>query len=98
MPICDCGFNFAKAHLKGRRLESYAAVRHRDWVKVMRKERAILSERRSAKRLALIGDAAQSVGSLMRCPECGVWLLVKPRQGKASPIVLLKPARFTRKV
>ncbi len=97
MPICECGFNFAKAHLKGQRIESYAAVRNRDWLKLMRKERAILSERDSDKRLPMISAAADWVGNLMRCPKCGAWLFLKPQQGKASPVILLKPAPFTQR-
>jgi hypothetical protein len=94
MPICECGFNFAKAHVKRQRIESYAAVRNRDWLKLMRKERAILSERDSDKRLSMICAAADWVGNLMRCPKCGAWLFLKPQQGKDSPVILLKPAPF----
>jgi hypothetical protein len=95
MPTCSCGFSFTKGHLKGRRIESYATIRDRDYLKVMRKERVIFSERKPDKRLALIGDVAQWVGNLMRCPQCGAWLFLKPQQGKASPVILLKPAPFT---
>jgi hypothetical protein len=95
MPICECGFDFAKAHLKGQRIESYAAVRDRDWLQLMRKEGGILSERNSDKRLSMICDCAQWVGNLMHCPKCGAWLCLKPQQGKASPAILLKPAPFT---
>jgi hypothetical protein len=97
MPICECGFNFAKAHLKKQRIESYAAVRNRDWLKLMRKERAILSERDSDKRLSMICAAGDWVGNLMRCPKCGNWMLLKPQQGKASPVVLLKAVPFTQR-
>lgn len=97
MPVCECGFSFAAAHLQGLHIESYAVVRNRDWLKLMRKERAVLAERKSDKRLALIGDAAQWVGNLMCCPECGAWLLLKPQEGQPSPIVLLKPAPFTQR-
>ncbi len=97
MPTCNCGFSFTKAHLKGRRIESYATIRDCDYLKVMRKERAIFSEPKPHKRLALIGDAAQWVGNLMRCPECGAWLFLKPQQGKTSPTILLKPAPFTQR-
>jgi DNA-directed RNA polymerase subunit RPC12/RpoP len=97
MPLCECGFNFAKARVKGRRLESYAAVRDRDWLKLMRKESAILSERKADKRLAMIGDASRWVGNLMRCPKCGSWLFLKPAAGKSSPVVLLKAAGLTRR-
>jgi len=96
MPICECGFNFAKASLKSQRIESYAAVRNCDWMKLMRKERAILSERDSDKRLSMICAVSDWVGNLMRCPKCGCWLLIKPQQGKASRAMLFKPAPFTR--
>ena len=95
MPICECGFNFAKARLKGRRIESYAAIRNRDYLKVMRKERVIFSEHKADRRLALIADAAEWVGNLMRCPDCGAWIFLKPQHGRASPIILLKPAPVT---
>ncbi len=97
MPICQCGFNFAKAHATGRPIESYAAVRNSDWLKLMHKERRILSEGNPDKRLALIGAASQCVGSLERCPDCGAWLFLKPQKGKASPVILLKPAPFTQR-
>ena len=97
MPTCNCGFSFTKAHVKGRRIESYATICDRDYLQVMRKERAIFSECEPAKRLALIGDAAQWVGNLLRCPECGAWLFLKPQQGGTSPIILLKPTAFTQR-
>ena len=97
MPICECGFDFAKARKKGQRIESYAAVRDREWLKLMRRERAILSERSAGKRLSMICRAADGVGSLMRCPRCGAWLFLKPQPGKATPAVLLKPAPFTQR-
>ena len=96
MPICLCGFNFARAIIKGRRIESYAAIRNRDYMKVMRKERAILSERNAAKRIDLGADASQWVGNLMRCPECGDWTFLKPGP-RDSPIVRLKPAPLTQR-
>lgn len=97
MPICDCGFTFVQARLKARRIESYAVVRDRDWLKLMRKERAILSECSSDKKLALIADAARSVGNLMRCPKCGTWLFLKPQRSQASPILRLKPTPSTKR-
>jgi len=97
MAICECGFNFAKAHLKRQRIESYAAVRNCDWLKLMRKERAILSEHDSDRRLFMICVAADWVGNLMRCPKCGTWIFLRPQQGKASPVVMLKPVLFTRR-
>jgi len=90
MPICECGFNFAKANLKGQRFESYAVIRDDDYPKVMRKESAILSEHGRDKVLALISDAAQWVGSLMRCPKCGAWVFVKPHGRTRDAIVILK--------
>jgi hypothetical protein len=97
MPICECGFNFAKALLKRQRIELYAVVRNRDWLKLIRKEQAILSERNSDKRLSMICAAADWVGNLMRCPKCGDWLFLKPKPVKASPVMRLKPAQFTRR-
>jgi hypothetical protein len=97
MPICECGFNFAKARLRKQRVESYAAVRNRDWLKLVRKEQAILSERDSDKRLSMISDSSQWVGNLWRCPRCGAWLFLKPQQGKSSPMILLKPAPLTQR-
>ncbi len=45
MPICECGFNFAKGHGTEHPIESYPAVRNRDWLKLTLKERGILAER-----------------------------------------------------
>jgi hypothetical protein len=97
MPICECGFNFAKAHLKRQRIESYAVVHNSDWLKLMRKERAILLERDSDKRLSMICAAADWVGNLMRCPKRGTWILLRPQHGKASPVVMLEPVPFTQR-
>ncbi len=93
MSECGCGFDFAKALLKGRRLESYAVIRDSDYESVMRKECAILSKKKLQEELELIAEAATWVGSLMRCPECGGWLLLKPQRGRrGSQMVSLKTA------
>jgi hypothetical protein len=91
MPRCDCGFDFARARLTGRKVESYALISDDNYRAVVRKEIAILEEKKPQKRLALIAKAASSVGSLLRCPECGAWLLSKPLQrGRGGYIVLRK--------
>jgi hypothetical protein len=93
MSICRCGFDFVKARLRGRRLESYAVIRDSDYESVVRKECAILSKRKLQDKLKLIAEAATWVGILERCPECGGWLLLKPQRGKKSPqAVSLKTA------
>ncbi len=91
IPICECGFDFAKAKLKRQRVESYAAIRDCDYARVMRRESAILSEHDHDKALALIADAAPLVGSFMRCPKCGTWLFIKPQHGTRHATMIFKP-------
>ena len=83
--------------MQHRRLETYAVIAQRDYMKVMRKEKRILSERNPGKRLALIADASQWVGDLMRCPECGLWFFMKPLHGKESPGIVLQAIPATRR-
>jgi hypothetical protein len=91
MSRCDCGFDFVQARLKGRKLESYALISDDNYRAVIRKENAILNERNPEKRLTLIGKAAPSVGSLVRCPKCGAWVLRRPlRTGRGNRTVLRK--------
>jgi hypothetical protein len=79
--------------LTGRAVESYAVIRDRDYMKVIRKECKILSEKKKLRRHALIANAATWVGSLMRCPDCGAWLLMTPQRGPGgSKTVLLEAA------
>jgi hypothetical protein len=92
MPTCVCGFDFAKALSLGRKLESYAVISDRDFLKVIRKERAILAERTPDKRLRLIAEASQWVGSLAQCPRCRSWLFLKPFRAKGRARLLLKAA------
>jgi hypothetical protein len=97
MPKCECGFDFAKAPLAGRRVESYATIRDRDFEKVIRKEQAVLSEGEPERKAALIADVAKSVGSLMKCPACGTWLFLRPGQVNGGRTLLLKSASPTRR-
>ncbi len=89
MPRCDCGFNLAQAHLKGRKLESYAVISDDEYQGVVREEKAVLEEKNPKKRWALIGKTALSVGSLVRCPECGAWILARPlKSGRGDRLIL----------
>jgi len=99
MPHCDCGFDFTRARLKGRRMESYAVISDKHYRTVMRKESAVLLEKNPERRLTLIGNVVAWVGSLMRCPACGAWLLAKPqREGRGGYIVLRESRRTAKTV
>ncbi len=89
MPKCQCGFNFAKGRLDGRRIEAFAVVRDDDWLNLMSKEKSIRAQKDSDKKLSLIYASSKLVGNLMRCPECGLWILMKP---KAHRLIRLKPS------
>ncbi len=92
-PKCKCGFDFAKARVNGHRLESYAVIRDREYQTVLRKECVILSEKDAQRKMALIGQAAEGIGSLVLCPECGAWLFTQPRRrGRTMPTAILIPA------
>ena len=95
MPRCDCGFDFVRARLTGRKLESYALISDDNYRAVIRKETAILKEKEPQKKLALIGKAAASVGSLVRCPKCSAWLLSKPRRSGQSRCIVLRKTQLT---
>lgn len=91
MPMCECGFDYAKARLEGREMESYAVIHDADYRRVVRKELAVLEEQDKEKKARLIANASQWVGSLMRCPECGAWMLLAPeKRSKEKEFVLLK--------
>lgn len=85
MPHCDCGFDFAKAHLGERRLVSYALIPNENYRAAIRREHAILNEKDANTKLRKIARAASLVGNLVQCPCCGSWLLDEPegRTGKA---------------
>src|ERR1051326_6544926 len=78
MPHCDCGFDLANAHIKGRRLVSYALIPHKSYRVAIRREHAIIVEKINDRKSILIAKASSSVGSLTRCPDCGAWLLDEP--------------------
>jgi len=89
MPHCDCGFDFAKAHIKGRRLVSYALIPQKSYRAAIRREHAIIGEKNSDRKSILIAEASSFVGSLTRCPACGAWLLDEPgRKGGVGYSVL----------
>jgi hypothetical protein len=92
-PKCQCGFDFAEARVTGRGLESYAVIRDREYQTVLRKECVILSEKDAQRKMALIGKAAEGIGSLVLCPECGTWLFTQPRRRRRTkPAAVLIPA------
>jgi hypothetical protein len=73
-----------------RELESYALIPEKGYRTVIRKESAILAEKKPEGKLALIAKAAPSVGRLTRCPDCGAWLLRKPLQGGRRGCMVLR--------
>ena len=92
MPTCACGFNYAKARIEGREVESYAVIHDADYRRVVKKEHAILSEKDKEKKLRLIATASQWVGSLIHCPDCGAWMLLGPeKRSKDHQFIILKP-------
>jgi hypothetical protein len=93
MTRCECGFDFFRARLRGRKLESYALISERDYRAVIRRECAILRERKPEKRLALIAKAAGSFGSLVRCPRCGAWLLARPMRAARGGYMVLRRSK-----
>lgn len=92
MPICECGFNYVKARIEGREVESYALIHDKDYRRVIKKEFAILSEKHKERQGKLIYNASRWVGSLVHCPECGAWMLSLPeKRDKALEFVTLRP-------
>jgi len=93
MPICECGFNYPKARLEGRELETYAVIRDKDYRRVIKKDFAAFSEKDKEKKLRLIANASQWVGSLLHCPECGAWMFLPPeKRCEEHEFVVLKQA------
>lgn len=94
MPHCNCGFDYARARLKGRNLLSYALIPHESYRAAIRREYAIVVERKAERKFNMIANASSSVGSLMRCPVCGAWLLDEPvqrRRGRYEVLRTLPP-------
>jgi DNA-directed RNA polymerase subunit RPC12/RpoP len=88
---CECGYNFAKGHIDGSLRESYALIHSDDYLRVMKKEHLLTLESRRKRRLKMIAESSEWVGSLMECPECGIFLLVKPqRNGDDGEMILLR--------
>ncbi len=81
---CRCGFDFAKARLKKRPLNSYVLLPEKRYQQTIRREYAITVEKNSDKRLRMIGRAAMLVGMLNQCPECGEWTMLEPRKDHPS--------------
>lgn len=79
MPRCDCSFDFVKALIKGRPLQSYTLIPQRRYRATIRKEHAIVTEKNAKKKHQMIADASSRVGSLTQCPRCGSWLFVEPK-------------------
>lgn len=93
MPKCECGFNYAKARLDGRDLESYAVIRDKDYRRVVKKELEYLSERDKEKKGRLLFSTSRWVGSLKQCPECGTWMFLPPeKRSKEHDFTWLRPA------
>lgn len=91
MPRCDCGFDFVKARIKGRRLQSYALIPQESYRAAIRREHAIVVEKNAEKKHRMIAKASRFVGSLTRCPRCGGWLLDEPKpRGRTGFVVLHK--------
>jgi len=89
MPRCDCGFDFVKAHIKKRRLVSYALIPHKTYRAAIRREYAIVEEKNSERKHRMIANASRFVGSLTQCPRCGSWLFDEPKR-RTGFVVLRK--------
>ncbi len=80
MATCECGFNFVRAALDGREIESYAVVHDEDYQRMIDDELAIRSEADEERKLTLIAEGSTRVGALHVCPECGALVLLKPQR------------------
>jgi hypothetical protein len=81
MPICKCGFDFAKARLDSVEYESYAAIPDDDYVDIIRSEAAILAEQDEPRRLDMIAEGVKRVGGIDVCPACGILYFSRPQRG-----------------
>ena len=74
---------------------SYALIPHTSYRAAIRREHTIVVEKNPERKSRLIANAASSVSSLMRCPECGAWLLAQPvKRGRgADAVIRQRPAR-----
>lgn len=98
MPVCECGFNYAKARLEGREVDSYAVIHDADYRRVVKKELANLSEKDKERQGRLLANASQWVGSLTLCPDCGAWMLLPPyKRSKEHQFILLNPVKRRRR-
>jgi hypothetical protein len=90
MPNCDCGFDFVKARIKGRRLASYALIPHKNYRAAIRREHTIVIEKNAERKHTMIANASSSVESVTRCPDCGAWLLDEPMHRSRVGYVVLR--------
>ena len=81
---CKCGYLYPKELRQNfRKVESYAVVRHADYMRFLKAEAKVLGSRSEAKRLDAMLRSAPYVGVLLRCPKCSRLLLIEPE--KVSP-------------
>src|SRR5258705_121813 len=90
MPNCECGFDFVKARIKGRRLASYALIPHKNYRATIRREHAIVIEKNAERKHTMIANASSSVGSVTRCPDCGAWLWDELMHSRRACYVVLR--------
>ena len=82
MPVCKCGFDFTQGHLDGRAIESYAAIPHEEYGKIIESEAAIAAEEDEDRRYRMIAEGATRIGTVKVCPLCGVLLFSRPHSSE----------------
>lgn len=81
---CPCGYNYARGALAAMAdpssptYRSYAVVRDADWLTMLAAEVKVSQTSGERARSAALGEAAQWVGVLLVCPDCGRLGLTHP--------------------
>lgn len=73
---CKCGFNYSRAFVeKTHKIESFAVTPDKKYKKVSKLD----AKYRKTKKAKYFCKAADMVGSIWICPECGTYVLTMPK-------------------
>ncbi|GMV99798.1 MAG: hypothetical protein AMXMBFR84_09370 [Candidatus Hydrogenedentota bacterium] len=98
---CSCGYNYVMASLKAqqsnrpRPYKTYMVVADEDHMKYIRAEKKWLEAKGKEAKLKALSRSARYTGSLMECPKCGRFSLVKPQnEDECEALILAAESRY----